>query len=115
MGRFMRRSWALLSFGSLLLVLAVATVSPRSQAASVWQPLDAAGDLPPLPTHELELLPRLAAYGALFGSFVRPNSQAARLGGIEACRPGLREGEGAFGAPGRHVLLRWVEPEHKAP
>jgi len=109
----MRRSWALLSFGSLLLVLAVATVSPRSQAAGVWQPLDAVGELPPLPTHELELLPRLAAHGALFGSFARPNSEAQRLEGTDACRPGMLEVEGDFCPQVEQVCLRWLDSEHK--
>jgi hypothetical protein len=41
----MRRRWALASFGSLVTVLAVATVSPRSHAASSFSSLTQPGDL----------------------------------------------------------------------
>src|SRR5260370_2547290 len=58
-------------------------------------------------------MPRLAAYDALFASFVRPNTEAERLGGNDGCRLGMIEVEGDFCPQVEQVCLRWLDPQNR--
>jgi formylglycine-generating enzyme len=117
-GRFMRRARAFVVFGWSVSLLAVATVSVRSNAAGKQ------GDTPaPAAQHphahqgRLELLPAVANLGTrespAFGSFLRPGSSPEALPSDAACSPDMVEVEGDYCPYVEQKCLRWLDPETK--
>jgi hypothetical protein len=110
----MRRSKALVRFGSLVTVLALGTVSFRSQAAG--GPSDGEGAAPvPTPNDYSgpRLLPLLASQSPFFGHFVRPGAGPEALPSGEACPPEMVEVEGDYCPMVEQTCLRWLDPETK--
>jgi hypothetical protein len=111
----MRRGKAFVVFGWLLTVVAVGTVSVRSQAA------DPAGrpgaDIVPVrqPAPHRELLPLLAAHdAALFGSFIQPGGRSPdALPSEAACGPDQVEVEGDYCPYVAQRCLRYLDPSTK--
>jgi len=111
MGFFMRRSRALVGFGGVLTVLAVGTVSPRSNAAGKEQ--DAVSQ-PAAPTRSTGLLPLLAKREVpVFGSFIKPGSSPDVLPSESACPPDMTEVEGEYCPFVEQRCLRWLDPATK--
>ena len=111
MGFFMRRSRALLGFGGVLTVLAVGTVSPRSNAAG--KDHDPAPP-PAAAARSTSLLPLLAKREVpVFGSFIKPGSSPDVLPSEAACPPDMTEVEGEYCPFVEQRCLRWLDPATK--
>ena len=112
----MRRSRAFISFGVILVVLAVATISTRSQAAGKGQ-----ADSPAPVAHaagahaaRLELLPLMASREVpVFGHFVKPGGSPDVLPSDAACPPDMVEVEGDYCPYLEEKCLRWLDPATK--
>ncbi len=110
----MRRNRAFAVFGWSLTVFAVATVSPRSQAADSaarrsWTEL-----VPASSTQELDLLPLMARHeAALFGSFFKTGPATDGLPADTACPPDMAEVEGDYCPLVTEKCLRWADPASK--
>ncbi len=115
MGAFMRRSRALVSFGWFLTVLAGATISVRSQAASTTHPSREASGVAVSNTDKLDLtiLPLQAKYDSLFGSFIKPKAAPEATPSGEACSPDMVEVEGDYCPLVEQKCLRWLDPQSK--
>ena len=111
MGSVMRRSRALVGFGGVLTVLAVATVSPRSHAAGNDP------DVAPRPAasaRSIGLLPLLAKREVpVFGSFIKPGGSPDVLPSEAACAPDMTEVEGEYCPFVEQRCLRWLDPATK--
>jgi hypothetical protein len=113
----MRRGRAFLLFGAFWAVLAVATVSPRSQAAG---PASNRSD-EVLPSHtgphaewQLDLVPLFAKHDpALFGSFIKPGTPPDAMPSEAACPPDMVEVEGDYCPYVEQKCLHWLDPATK--
>jgi hypothetical protein len=114
------RSFAV--FGGFLTVVAMATVSARSQAEAratrqVIEPVGAAAALPAghgRAGEDLDLLPLLPRHeAALFGSFIKPNAPVGGLPTEAACPPDMVEVEGEYCPVLAQKCLRWLDPTTK--
>jgi len=108
----MRRSRALVIFGGLLTLFAVATVSVRSQAAGAkgWphgSPLEWPSAYGP------RLVPMLAKSQAGFGRFIEPAPTAEVLPADTACSPDMVDVEGEYCPYLEQQCLHWLDSETK--
>ena len=108
----MRRSKAFVGFGGLLTVVAVATISARSQAAG--EDHDPAPRTAPLAHAQgSSLLPLLAKREALFGRFIQPGGTPDVLPSEATCAPDMVEVEGEYCPLVEERCLRWLDPGTK--
>jgi hypothetical protein len=94
-------------------VLAVATISARSQAAGTGRPSSQAAGVAS-PSHDLELFPRLARGDTpIFGSFIKPGASPQALPSDAACPPDMVEVEGDYCPYVEQKCLHWLDPATK--
>ncbi len=113
----MRRARALVVFGWSVSLLAVATVSVRSQAAGSSGRSADATHAPAPRGGRLELLPAVANLGGhespFFGSFIKPGSSPEALPSDAACPPDMVEVEGDYCPYVEQKCRKWLDPETK--
>jgi hypothetical protein len=99
----------------LVTVVAMATVSVRSQAAGPGGQHDATPARGPATrSTSLQLLPLLARReSALFGSFIKPGESPDALPSDAACPPDMVEVEGEYCPFVEQRCVRWLDPATK--
>jgi hypothetical protein len=112
MGFFMRRSKVWVVLGGLSTVVAVGTVSPRSQAAGNDRPATP-GAVASVRARGPALLPMLAKREALFGRFIQPGGSIDVLPSGAGCAPDMVEVEGDYCPFVEEKCARWLDPATK--
>jgi hypothetical protein len=105
----MRRSRALVLFGGFSMIVAVATVSVRSQAANTAHP---GAEAPTASTGVggLQLLPLLAKQGSILDRFTEPGRASPIRSASRGCPPDMVDVEGDYCPYLEQRCIRWLDP-----